>query len=79
MTTIATFIYRGVKYSVSGHLWSSDGDQNGMIVTREDGRPIRSAKMLPGMIQVGLSSGLARHAELALQAEHDRTTETEDR
>jgi hypothetical protein len=64
---IASFTYRGVTYRVSGWLWSSDGASNGLIVSRDDGRPIRGAKMHPGMVQTGLSRHLERAAERALE------------
>ena len=62
----ATFRYRGVEYFVSGWLWSHDGAHNGLIVSRDDGRSIRGATMHPGMVQLGLSRSLERHAERAL-------------
>lgn len=65
--TYTEFEYRGVEYSVSGWLWSNDGDQNGIIVNRLDGKPIRGAKIHPGMVQLGLSPSLEAAAEDALQ------------
>lgn len=64
----AEFSFRNVSYTVSGWLWSSDGERNGMIISRADGAKIRGAKMHPGMIQTGTSAGLERAAERALNA-----------
>lgn len=69
---IAYFAWRGVEYRVSGWLWSSDGVGNGLIVKREDGRAIRGATMHPGMVQLGISRGLTRAAENALEDERAR-------
>lgn len=67
----AYFTWRGVEYTVSGWLWSNDGANNGIIVSRDDGREIRGARMCPGMVQLGLSRGLERAAERALRAARD--------
>lgn len=69
---IAHFAWRGVEYRVSGWIWSSDGDRNGIIVSRTDGSEIRGAKMHPGMVQLGLSRGLEQAAIRALQSERER-------
>lgn len=66
---IAYFEWRGVEYRVSGWIWSPDGAGNGIIVDRTDDRPIRGARMHPGMVQLGLSRGLERAAERALERE----------
>lgn len=66
-----SFSWRGVEYTVSGWLWSNDGDRNGMIVRRTDGKPIRGARIHPGMIQTGLSNGLERAARNALETARD--------
>ena len=71
----AYFNYRNVAYTVVGHLWSSDGASNNMIVSRDDGRPIRGAEMHPGMVQTGLSGQLTARAEKALQAAKDALSE----
>lgn len=65
---IAYFFWRGVEYQATGWLWAADGAGNGVIVSRDDGRDIRGAKMHPGMIQTGISRGLLRAAERALEA-----------
>ena len=69
---IAYFHWRGIEYRVSGWLWASDGASNGLIVSREDGRAIRGAKMHPGMVQTGISGGLSRAATRALRLERAR-------
>ncbi len=69
---IAYFAWRGVEYRVSGWLWSDDGAGNGILVSREDGRPIRGATTHAGMVQTGLSRGLTRAAEDALERERER-------
>lgn len=61
------FAYRGVEYEVSGWLWSDDGANNGMIVSRADGRKIRGTSIHPGMIQIGRSDALDRAARRALE------------
>lgn len=65
----AAFTWRAVSYEASGWLWADDGAENGLIVSRPDGRPIRGARMHPGMVQTGLSRGLERAAERALNRE----------
>jgi hypothetical protein len=70
--TYVEFLWRGNEYSVTGWLWSNDGDQNGIIVNRLDGAPIRGAKIKPGMIQIGLPRGLEAAAVDALEAANDR-------
>ena len=62
----ARFMFRGVAYMVTGTVVSRDGACYGAIVSRVDGRPIRGARMRPGMLQVGLSRGLERAADAAL-------------
>lgn len=69
---ITFFTWRSVEYRVSGWLWGSDGAGNGLIVARVDGRKIRGTHTLSGMVQVGLSRGLSRAAEHALNAERAR-------
>lgn len=73
----ASFRWRGIDYGVSGWLWSSDGDRNGMIICRDDGRSIRGARMHPGMVQTGISRMLAGAARRALQASR-RAEQAED-
>lgn len=68
----AYFTYRKVAYRVTGWLWADDGAANSLIVRREDGRPIRGARMHPGMIQTGLSDALERVAKDALERERER-------
>lgn len=63
-----SFTYRGVEYTVSGWLW---GEDPGMIVRRDDGKPIRGVTMHPGMVQIGRSDSLDRHATRALERERD--------
>lgn len=62
----AYFTHRNIKYRVSGWLWSQDGAQNGMIITRMDGKPIRGSKIVSGMIQIGIKKQLEEKAEEAL-------------
>lgn len=69
MTMIAYFEYRGVSYRVSGP--KSPKDLRGFIVSREDGREIRGAKMHPGMVQTGLPNRLWVLAGLALEAKRE--------
>lgn len=77
--TYTEFVYRGVPYTVSGWLWSDDGDRNGIIVHRLDGKPIRGAKIHPGMIQIGLSQGLEDAATQALQDADDEAAEKHEK
>lgn len=65
------FTWRGVDYRVDGWIWGNN-EGNGLIVSRDDGRAIRGAKMHPGMVQTGISNGLDRAARRALQDERTR-------
>ena len=66
----ANITYRGIDYSVIGHISPAGRDHggDGIIVRRCDGRPIRGTKMLPGQLQTGVSDQLVRLAEAAIVA-----------
>jgi hypothetical protein len=66
------FTYCGVDYSVSGWLWSSDGDSNGTIIRRVDGQEIPGAEMHPGMVQFGVPDAIQSAAESAMRRQMKR-------
>ena len=69
-----SFTFRGVEYTVTGRVSRDpmrDQGSDGIRIKRADGRPIRGAKMCPGMVQVGLSKTLERLAKDAMLSDKD--------